>query len=165
LKKLPREEAWKIREAEARRAGKILGLAELFFLRQPDWTLGEHIADAANALLPILKRELPELIYLPHALEWHPDHKAALPIVREALLQGKIAPPKLRGYEVWTPMSRFDEIENISPVMPRKLRAVRAHKSQSTEFNYAQAVRGLNEYRGALAAKSRYAEVFQILDA
>jgi hypothetical protein len=26
-------------------------------------------------------------------------------------------------------------------------------------------VRVLNEYRGALAAKSRYAEVFQILDA
>src|SRR5665213_3229906 len=146
LKKLPREKAWKIREQEAQLAGKILGLSELFFLRQPDWTLNEHIPEAAKLLQPILKRESPELIYLPHALEWHPDHKVTLPIARDALQRGKIASPKLRGYEVWTPMSRFDETENISAVMPRKLKAIRAHRSQAAEFDYVQAARGLNQY-------------------
>lgn len=162
LKHLPRDEAWKIREREARRAGKILGFAELFFLRQPDWTTGEHISSAAAALRPILEREMPALIYLPHPLEWHPDHKAALPILREALRAGRIA-PKLRGYEVWTPMSEFDEVENITAVMPQKLRAIRAHRSQVEHLDYARAARGLNEYRGALAARARFAEVFQIL--
>jgi LmbE family N-acetylglucosaminyl deacetylase len=35
LKKLRREQAWKIREHEARRAAKILGLADLFFCVSP----------------------------------------------------------------------------------------------------------------------------------
>ncbi|MDE3066735.1 MAG: PIG-L family deacetylase [Verrucomicrobiota bacterium] len=163
LKKRPREEAWKIREAEARRAAKILGLSALHFLRQPDWTLGEHVTAAAAALYPILQQQKPGLIYLPHPQEWHPDHQAALAIVRRALRRGGMAPPKLRGYEVWTPMSRFDEVEHISAVMARKLRALRAHRSQLAEFDYVQAVRGLNQFRGALAARTRFGEVFQLL--
>lgn len=164
LKKLPREAAWEIREAEARRAGKILGLAALHFLRQPDWMLGAHAAGAAGALRPILRTETPALMYLPHPMEWHPDHQAALTVARRALSRARIPLPKLRGYEVWTPMGRFDEVENIGAVMPRKLRALRAHRSQLDEFDYVRAVRGLNQYRGALAGKSTFAEVFQVLE-
>lgn len=164
LKKLPREKAWKIREAEARRAGKILGLSELHFLRQPDWMVGEQIAAAAAALRPILQEEKPALIYLPHPLEWHPDHKAVLKIVRRVLRGSKPPPPKLRGYEVWTPLGEFDEIQDISAAMPRKLRALRAHHSQLKEFNYVRAVHALNAFRGELAARCRYAEVFQTIE-
>ena len=163
LKKLPRDEAWKIREIEARRSAKILGLANLYFLRQPDWTLGEHVAAAAASLREVLRREAPALVYLPHSLEWHPDHRAALPIVRAAIKREKIRPPKLLTYEVWTPLNRFDEVRDISAVMSRKLRALRAHRSQLGEFDYVQAVRGLSQYRGALAAKTRFAEVFQAM--
>ncbi len=162
LKHLPREKAWAIREDEARAAGKILGVAELSFLRQPDWTLGEHRKAAAAALRPILLDESPSLIYLPHPGEWHPDHQAAWPILRAAL--GALpAVPKLRGYEVWTPLSAYDEVEDISFLMDRKLRAVRAHGSQMREFDYAPAVKGLNQFRGVMAARTRYAEVFQLL--
>ena len=161
LKKLPRDEAWKIRETEARCSAKILGLADLYFLRQPDWTLNEHVAAAATSLREVLRRETPALIYLPHLLEWHPDHRAALPVVTAAIKREKIRPPKLLAYEVWTPLNQFDEVRDISTVMSRKLRALRAHRSQLGEFDYVQAVRGLNQYRGALAAKTRFAEVFQ----
>lgn len=160
LKNLPREKAWAIREREARRAAKILGLADLFFLRQPDWFLGEHIDATAEKLFPILEGELPELIYLPHAAEWHPDHKAALPIVRGALEKIKIFSPILRTYEVWTPLPEHNHVEDISAVMPRKLRAIRAHRSQLQEFDYARAMRGLNQYRGVIAGKYSFAEVF-----
>ena len=68
---------------------------------------------------------------------------------------------EVRAYEVWAPLSEFDHVEDISRVMPRKLRALRAHSSQLKEFDYERAVRGLNQFRGALAAKCRYAEVFQ----
>jgi hypothetical protein len=47
--------------------------------------------------------------------------------------------------------------------MPKKLRALRAHQSQLNEFDYVRAVRGLNQFRGELAAKCRYAEVFQTI--
>jgi len=163
LKHLPREQAWAIREREAKAAAKILGLAEVEFLRQPDWTVGDHVAEAARALRPRLKREAPKLIYLPHPRDWHPDHRAALAVLRAALRNVKGAAPELRGYEVWTPLSEHDQVEDITALMPRKLRALRAHRSQLGEFNYERAVRGLNQFRGELAAKCRYAEVFQTL--
>ena len=162
LEKLPREEAWRIRENEARKAAKILGISELFFLRKPDWYLGKAKAKAAADLRPILIEQAPQLIYLPHPAEWHPDHKAALPIVRAAL-HGTGISPTLRGYEIWTPLSEHDHVENISKVMERKLRAIRCHRSQMSEFPYDRAMAGLNQYRGVIAAKSRYAEVFQTL--
>src|SRR5437868_421813 len=73
LKKLKREEAWAVREQEAHRAAKILGLAKPLFLRFPDWTLGEHVEATAAALVSVLKAEVAEMIYVPHPLEWHPD--------------------------------------------------------------------------------------------
>jgi LmbE family N-acetylglucosaminyl deacetylase len=163
LKPLPREQAWAIREQEAKAAAKILGLAAVEFLRQPDWTLGQHVAEAAGALRPVLERETPQLIYLPHPNEWHPDHGAALPVLRAARPPSRPPLPDLRGYEVWTPLATYDHVEDITAVMTRKLQALRAHRSQQNEFNYARALRGLNQFRGELAAKCRYAEVFQTL--
>jgi hypothetical protein len=51
-------------------------------------------------------------------------------------------------------------VEDVTDVMARKLRAVRCYASQLGHFGYDRAVRGLNAYRGALAARTRYAEVF-----
>lgn len=161
LKHLARDRAWAVREEEARRAGRILGLARLEFLRQPDWMLGEHIAGAGRALRPVLLAERPELIYVPHRREWHPDHQAALPILRAALRGARGWQPMVRTYEVWTPLAEQDHVEDITAVMPRKLRALRAHVSQLAGFDYVRAVRGLNAFRGELAARCRYAEVFQ----
>src|SRR5580765_151238 len=114
LKRLPRDEAWRIREREAQQAAKILGLAVVAFLRRPDWSVGDDMNGAAEALRPILKREAPELIYLPHPAEWHPDHRASLPVVRAALRRTGLRTPILRGYEVWTPLAEHDHVENIT---------------------------------------------------
>ncbi|HEX4644815.1 MAG TPA: PIG-L deacetylase family protein [Verrucomicrobiae bacterium] len=163
LKRLPREKARAFRESEARKAAKILKLADLFFLRCGDWNLNAEISRAAALLRPILKRVKPRLIYLPHPQEWHPDHQAALPIVRAALRRCGIPRPALRAYEIWSPLVAHDHVEDISSVMARKLEAVRAHKSQLREFDYVRAIIGLNQYRGAIAARAPYAEVFMEL--
>jgi LmbE family N-acetylglucosaminyl deacetylase len=164
LKHLPRHDAWLTREREAAQAAKILGVARLFFLRLADWFVSDAIEKGAAKLRPILKRAKPGLVYLPHEQEWHPDHKAALPILRAALKDGRIAAPVLRAYEVWTPLTAHDHVEDISAVMPRKLRALKAHKSQLREFDYVRAVSGLNQFRGALMAKRPFAEVFRSID-
>jgi LmbE family N-acetylglucosaminyl deacetylase len=54
-------------------------------------------------------------------------------------------------------------VEDITGVLSRKLRALRAHRSQLGEFDYVKAVSGLNQFRGALAGRCRFAEVFQTL--
>ena len=137
----------------------MLGLSGLAFLRCPDWVLGEHIDEAAGKLRKVLVDEIPQLIYLPHAGEWHPDHQVALLVVRGAL--HKLQPPELLGYEVWTPLSEYDEVKDISTVMERKLEAIRCYRSQLGPYQYDRAARGLNEYRGAIAGRCLYAEVFR----
>jgi len=163
LKHLPCAQAWKVREAEARKAAKILGPAKLHFLRQPDWMLANHARETATALTPVLKEENPGVIYLPHPKDGHPDHQATLPILKAALKRCREVKPELLAYEVWTPLAAHNLTLDICQVMPRKLLALRAHRSQLGEFDYVKAVTGLNQFRGALAGKCRFAEVFQTL--
>ena len=160
LKQLAPEAARRVREREARQAGKILDVSRSIFLRCPDWFVGDEHENSARALRPILKEQKPGLIYLPHTQEWHPDHRAALAVVRAALKRSGLPTPVLRAYEVWTPVPEYDHVEDITAVMPRKLQALRAHRSQLKAFNYERAVRGLNQFRGELTAKCHYAEVF-----
>ena len=166
LKDLPPEEARHVREREAGEAAQTLGLSRLAFLRLPDWFVGETIEEAGAALRPIVEQEAPGLIYLPHAKEWHPDHRAALPVLMEALRTGasSLNIPPLLTYEVWTPLSDYSHVEDVTSVMQRKVKAVRCYRSQLRGFRYDRAVRGLNQYRGALAARTMYAEVFGDVD-
>ena len=166
LKHLLPTRARRLREREARAAGRILGVRHRAFLRGPDWGVGEAQRQLWRPLGRVLRREQPELIYLPHPEDGHPDHQAAWPLLRAAWLAGltRQRRPLLRAYEVWSPLPHYDHVEDISQVMPRKLRALRAHASQLHEFDYVRAIRGLNQYRGALAARRPYVEVFQSID-
>jgi LmbE family N-acetylglucosaminyl deacetylase len=160
----PAEEVRTVREAEAREAGEVLGVGGIDFLRLPDLGVAVNLGRGAEALAPVLTGYAPDLVYLPHPEESHPDHAAALPLVRAALAGLGAAPPELRGYEVWSPMTRYGWVEVIGKVMPRKLRAVRCYRSQLAIFRYDHAVQGLNRYRGVLGAGSRYAEAYVWLD-
>ncbi len=164
LSELTREKAWAIREAEAEESARILGIANVTFLRRPDHFLADGIEEAAAELRPLLERQQPELIYLPHACDGHPDHRACRPIVQSALSSSLIPPPALLGYEVWTPLSEYDRAEDISQTMDRKLQSVRAHRSQIKQIRYDRAASALNEYRGTMTQIGRYAEVFQFGD-
>lgn len=164
LSDLPREKAWAIREGEAEESAKILGIASVTFLRRPDHYLGDGIEEAAAELRTLLERLQPQLIYLPHAHEGHSDHRACRSIVQAALSGIMIPPPALLGYEVWTPLSKYDRAENIAQTMERKLQAVCAHRSQINQLRYDRAVSALNEYRGTMTQVGRYAEVFQFTD-
>jgi N-acetylglucosamine malate deacetylase 1 len=162
---LAARDAQAIRETEARQACQVLAVNETTFLRLPDLGVWEALEQGTELLRGVLERDPTPIIYLPHPGEAHPDHEAGLPLVRAALaLSGGIPRPELRGYEVWTPLSRYDWPEDIGEVMARKLQAIRCYRSQLTAFQYDQAIRGLNRYRGRLAAGCRYAEVFCSLD-
>src|SRR6185503_17175277 len=99
LKHLRREKAWAVREKEAMAAAKILGVAAVHFLRQPDWMLGDHVQATVRALRPVLLAERPQLIYVPHEAEWHPDHQAAFAALRCALRGWRGTLPEVRAYE------------------------------------------------------------------
>jgi N-acetylglucosamine malate deacetylase 1 len=162
LPRLRTEQARQIREAEAEKAAEILGIARLDFLRQPDSCVEKQVQAAATALEVVLKRETPATIYLPHARDNHPDHRAALPIALRALESLRMSPPLLLGYEIWTPLSAHDRVENVTAQMPAKLAAIRTHRSQVRQCRYDRAASGLNMYRGATAGHCPFAEIFQM---
>jgi LmbE family N-acetylglucosaminyl deacetylase len=161
LKHLPAMEARSIREAEAQVASRILGIGGLHFLRQPDWTLNEHVNQAASALEEVLGKLQPSVIYAPHPREDHPDHRVAVEVLKTALSRLPQRKEKIYQYEIWTPVAEYDHVVDVSTAMETKLRAVRSYVSQLKAFRYDDAITGLNQYRGALAGRCRFAEVFQ----
>lgn len=155
-----------IREAETLAAARVLGVDGVDFLHLPDSALLDHIDEGARRLAALFAAARPGLVYFPHEGEAHLDHQAVLPMLRKALAletNPADAPgsPELRAYEVWTPMERFGWPEDITPVMAKKLAAIRCYVSQLATFRYDRAARGLGAYRGVLAGGCRYAEVFR----
>lgn len=156
-------EAHRVREAEANAAAEVLGLAEVSFWRLADWELGNGVDGLVDRLADVVAREGAERVYAPHPGEWHPDHQAACAATLAATDRCGLSTWAVYGYEVWTPMPAFDRVEDVSEVMPRKLEAVGRYVSQLSPIDYRRGVEGLNAYRGALAARSSYAEVFSRL--
>ena len=157
-----REAAWQIREAEAKAAGKILGIAEIHFLRQPDWILAEVIGPAARDRRNSHQRKS-ALVYVPHPHEWHPDHKAAVEILKQSLGYAPSRSRKFAATKYGLRSANIPSSVDITAVMPRKLEAIRCHFSQLADFDYAHAAQSLNAYRGVLAARASFAEVFEQL--
>lgn len=152
-----------LREREAEAAAAILGLAGVEFWREPDGALR-----ASRPLIERLHQRLseyrPEVVYVTHSGEMHPDHRAAARLVRlsTALPNGAADIPLVRMYEVWTPLSRMDDVVDVSEYMDVKLEAIRAHKSQCDVLRFDESARGLGRYRGEMHSwpGGDYAEIF-----
>ncbi len=156
-------ETARMREDEARAAAAIMGFDQIEFWRLPDGKLRAG-RDTVECLRTSIELWQPDVLYVPHGEEMHPDHRAAYRLVRRALT-GQGAPmkkPAVRMYEVWTPLKAMDIIVDISPNMDKKLAAVRAYKSQCAVVRFDDAVLGLNRYRGELHSwpGGDYAEIF-----
>ena len=160
------EELGPIREGEAEAAATILGCQHLEFWRQPDGAV-EATDELVARLVGKLNGTQPELIYVPHDAEMHPDHRAAAQLVARAVASLNHHSPSVLMYEVWTPLQQIDHVEDISAQIDTKLDAIRAHKSQCDIMDFVEAIRGLNRYRGEMHSwpGGPYAEVFQHMSA
>lgn len=163
LSDLPRDEAWSVRESEAHAAATVLGVARMEFLHGRDWYLRQEIDVVAGRLAPLLREERPAVVFLPHPADDHPDHRTAFDCYRRAVESVPGFGASILAYEVWSPLSRYNHLIDISHVMPVKLSAIASYKSQLTKFRYDEAIAGLNRYRGVLHAGWTYAEAYEDL--
>src|SRR5207248_588098 len=97
----------------------------------------QPLADRLRAKLRALR---PRVVYVPHEQEMHPDHRAAVRLVRLALAGWRGPRPEVLAFEVWTPLQRMDHVEDISPYVDVKLAAVRAYASQCRVLRFDDAV-------------------------
>ncbi|HUG15447.1 MAG TPA: PIG-L deacetylase family protein [Thermomicrobiales bacterium] len=139
-----------LRETEARDALAELGVAahNAAFLRLPD-RRAPRIGSAGFARAAGLMREhmrqdsfTPRTIILPWRRDPHTDHRAAWELVTAALC-ASVDRPRLLEYPIWVwelgtdddlpePGEAFAWRLDISAVLQRKLRAIAAHRSQTT---------------------------------
>lgn len=155
------QETASIREEEARAAAEIMGFTCLDFWREPDGALRATQANVRRLSGRIAEWQ-PHILYVPHHNEMHPDHRAAARMVMRALATSTLVKPLVHMYEVWTPLTVIDQVEDISECMELKLSAIRAHKSQCDVMRFDAAICGLNRYRGEMHSwpGGDYAEVF-----
>lgn len=155
-----------IREREAETAAAILGIADIDFWRQPDGGL-RMTQPLVSRLVQVLECWRPELLYVTHDREMHPDHRAAARLVRQALRhdQASMTNVKVLMSEVWTPLQRIDHVVDITPHLHIKLAAIQAHASQCAVMRFDDAACGLSRYRGAMHSwyGVKHAEVFAAL--
>jgi LmbE family N-acetylglucosaminyl deacetylase len=133
-----------IRNLEAKRAAKILGVREndLIFLEYEDLSLTSNNFESAimnvKNIIQLLK---PDVVYCPSVQDSHHDHKATNLIVHKSV-ESHYSLPKFYHYTIWR--ERRSEINgervstDISDVLTVKKRAVMEYRSQITIFSPEQ---------------------------
>ncbi|GAC1385592.1 MAG: bacillithiol biosynthesis deacetylase BshB1 [Ginsengibacter sp.] len=157
------EDTRKSREEEAMQAAIILQTSKTEFWREPDGKF-KATENNLNRLIKRIETVRPNIIYVPHQQEDHPDHKEAAMLVTKAVnrIKDTIIKPIVWMYEVWTPIQKIENIVDITLYVETKRKAILAHKSQCEVMSFDEAILGLNRYRGEMFSwpEGDFAEVF-----
>jgi LmbE family N-acetylglucosaminyl deacetylase len=146
------------RSHEARRALRIIGISNSFFLNYEEGTL--HLTPSIVSKIRKLLNELtPDIVYLPFFFERSFDHRETNRIFIEAANHIE-EPIKCYAYEVWGKLYP-NRVVDITKEMPRKIEALSVHKTQTKEFNCVGMTVNLNLQRASMIFKKKgYAECF-----
>jgi LmbE family N-acetylglucosaminyl deacetylase len=150
------------RRDEAQRWCAGAGVAAHHFFDAPDGRLGDEkiLTQTEPLLRGLLRRERPEVIYLPSLLDTHKDHAASNMLLMRSLAATGPAPVWVRGFEVWSPTAA-NAVLDITSSWPRKRDLLLGYRSQLTDVDYVRAIEGLNAYRAMLLPTGNgHAEAF-----
>ncbi|OPZ94889.1 MAG: glucosamine-6-phosphate deaminase-like protein [Firmicutes bacterium ADurb.Bin419] len=158
------EQLGNIRKLEAENAAfYITGdkCKNLFYLNISDSSLLKHI-DQTDVLKDILAQDEYDAVFVPYAIDIHPDHRATNYLFVNALEQmGQINNMVIYFYEVWVPLIP-NFVVDITSCFEEKCRALKMHESQISAKNYLGMIGCLNGYRASFADRNEmlYAEAF-----
>lgn len=167
---IPGEELAELRRQEAREAVSVLGVQTLIPLTIENVKTEKNKEHFKNDFKETVLRFKPQEIYIPHPeIDKHPTHKIVSELVLDELKESNKSKEYKAGkiwcYEVWTPFSSYDRIEDITEFVDLKVMAIEAHRSQLEYKNYTEGILGLNKYRAVFderhgVTNEEYAEVF-----
>lgn len=164
-----------MREKEAVAGAKVLGIDKVHFFGLEDGLTGFSRSEKVK-LIALLRDIRPDIIFLhsesDNSYDHQMVHKLALaaifsasgPWFGEAGSAKPYAVKSIYGYEVWSPLSRFQMAVSLTEdQMKRKIEALKKHKSQVDSYDYVKAVEGLAKYRGVMSGAGEFAEVFEVI--
>jgi LmbE family N-acetylglucosaminyl deacetylase/glycosyltransferase involved in cell wall biosynthesis len=159
-----------IRRAEAREAGRELGVTDYEFFDFPDRGLADFRSPIAARVGAEIRSFRPEIVLAPSPSEIHPDHRAAAEAVFEAVSAIR---PEDTAFEAYQRL-RIVYFEVTQPILPNALvplgtfgeakrRAAAKFPSQAAVRDYAGAVEGLNAFRALTLGDAGPAEAFRVV--
>jgi LmbE family N-acetylglucosaminyl deacetylase len=159
-----------LREQEAEKALKVLGVDDYVFMRIPDREVHSVCKDTLGGLLDIVGDFIPDTIYAPSMIEVNPDHRAAAAMAME-IQRKDMERPGTEGlrsirsvfYEITTPL-RPNILVDITSVYNIKRRATKRYKSQLRLEDYLRHIASLNAMRSLTVRGARYVEAFWLID-
>ena len=178
---MTRSKAAEIREAEQLEAARIIGAAEVIFIREPDGLL-QATLELRKRLVREIRRFKPEVVITGDpTIVWagddyinHPDHRAAAtaaldavfpaagqPNLFEELAQEGLTAHKPRKVYV-TVWEKADLYVNIEETIDLKIAALRAHKSQMRDWDPEKMIRTWAAEMGR-GKEMDYAEGFRVV--
>jgi len=178
---MTKEKAAKIREKEQLAAAEIVGVKDVFFLREPDGML-QPTLDLRKKIVRQIRRFKPEIVISGDpTIVWagdtyinHPDHRAAAtaaldaifpaagqPNLFEELEEEGITAHKPRKVYV-SGWSGSDLFVNIEDTIDLKITALRAHKSQMKDWDPEPRIKEWAAERGQ-GKEMAYAEGFRVV--
>jgi len=181
----PREEMAPLRRAEQTAAAKAVGVHDLRFLGYPDGRV-EATLGLRKDLARVIRQVRPDRVLCPtpernyvRMPPSHPDHRAVGAAALDAVYpdaRNPFAFPDLRSEEgldawtvreVWIGSARPNHWVDVTATFDRKVAALRAHKSQTSQMDNLEGF--LREWLARNAqqagwAEGRLAEGFQVMD-
>jgi len=155
-----REQYTEVREKEAKKAMRILGVSEYEFLRFPDRELLSQVGLLREKVMAVIDSFRPDTIYSTSPIELNPDHRAAAAVAGEMMNDRGVM---VAFYELVTPI-RPNILIDVSTVYRFKKRAIKAYRSQLKITDYLKMISSLNAYRTITLGRGvRYAEAFWLL--
>lgn len=148
-----------MREKEAQRAQRILGVSNYIFLRFPDRLIHLHTDEVISNINDCIKKFNPDTLYSPSIIELNPDHRATARITMSYFEKGY----RVVFYEVTVPL-RPNILVDITEIKDIKESAINEYKSQTSLIDYGGFIFSLNNMRALTVSDSRYCEAFWLLE-
>jgi len=156
-----------LREKEALKALKDLGVTDYEFMRFPDRAIHENYKEVLEKLLRITDVFMPDVIYSPSMIELNPDHRAAAALsldiqkrrMDDSLNTGNQVPLKVVFYEITVPL-RPNMLIDVTPVYRIKKRAMKRYRSQTKLADYTGYITALSKVRSLTVKGARHVEAF-----
>ncbi|MEK6973772.1 MAG: PIG-L deacetylase family protein [Nanoarchaeota archaeon] len=134
-----------IREKEAKKIKKILGIKTFIFLGLNDQKLMKYVNDRQfiEKIRTILDDYKPTKIFTHARADPHRDHQAVNKIIMKATSHEKYHNYNVYTFDVWNPINIFNKrnvpklIVDISETFDTKLKAITSFKSQKIQGAYS----------------------------